>query len=66
MEKISIEFSEQELKRLLEFQSKDESLESMIKRLLLTYVPDIPPNEWTNHLDKMFVEYEETFEKLAE
>lgn len=66
MEKFSIEFSKKEIQKIKRFIHKDESFESAIKRLTLSYIPDITRNEWSDNIDKIFDEFEETFQKLAE
>ena len=66
MEKFSIEFSKEEIKMIKRFILKGESFESAIKRLTLSYIPNISRNEWSENIDKIFDEFDETFQKLAE
>ncbi|MHA2028885.1 MAG: hypothetical protein ACXAC2_20135 [Candidatus Kariarchaeaceae archaeon] len=66
MEKVSIEFSEEEINRIQKFRIGNEPFEAIIRRLVLTHVSEIPKEIWSNNLDKIFDEFEETFQKLAE
>ncbi|MFV2016864.1 MAG: hypothetical protein ACC656_15645 [Candidatus Heimdallarchaeota archaeon] len=66
MEKISIEFSEDEISKIEKFRIGNESFETTIRRLVLTHISEIPKEIWSNNLDNIFDEFEETFQKLAE
>lgn len=66
MEKVSIEFSEDEMLKIEKFKLENEPFESTVKRLVLSHRSEIPKEMWSNNMDKIFDEFEETFQKLAE
>lgn len=66
MEKVSIEFSEDELEQINQFKKEKESLESALKRMILTHISEIPKSLWTANIDPIFNEFDETFQILAE
>lgn len=66
MEKVSIEFSDDEINKIEKFRREDETFDSTVKRLVLTHISEIPNKIWSNNEDEIFNEFEETFQKLAE
>ncbi|MCE7736538.1 MAG: hypothetical protein GPJ54_16775 [Candidatus Heimdallarchaeota archaeon] len=66
MEKVSIQFSADEVIKIERFRLENETLESAVKRLILAYISGIPNKVWSNNEDDIFNEFEETFQKLGE
>ena len=66
MEKVSIEFSVEELENINKHRLENETIEAAVRRLLLSHISEIPDNIWTSHTHSVFDEFEETFQKLAE
>jgi len=66
MEKVSIEFSVEELEKINKHRLENETIEAAVRRLLLSHISEIPDNIWSSHTQSVFDEFEETFQKLAE
>lgn len=66
MEKVSIEFSDDEITKIEKFRLENETLESTVRRLVLSHLSEISNEEWVKNQDEIFNEFEETFQKLAE
>ena len=66
MEKVSIEFSDEEIIEIEKYRIGNEPFEATIRRIVLAHISEIAKQRWTSNLDEIFDEFNETIEKLAE